>query len=389
MNESDFNLQDPGATAGPWKFGNFRPGEQVTLLADQNYPDAYEGYVIPEGFVYRNVADETLIFEQFLAGDLTYVGAPDNRKDELRELGASGGAQVSEIPAASIQFIGFNLADPTNPQPGLDEEGNAIDQGHHPILGDVRVRQALMHAMDWESLNQGALNGEGIQLASHVLPTSWAFDDNVPLYEFDLEKAAALLEEAGWVDDDSDASTPRVAKGAMYAEDGTPLAFVLKANTGNESSESIGTLLMEQWGAAGFDVDFQTIDFNILLDEFVGQTYDAVMLFWGFSFPDNPDDASGNFIPSNDVPGSGFNVSSYNNPRVTEILTEANSVEGCDQEQRAELYKEMFQILRDDVPWVWLDTTILVYGAQPGVQNWDPQPGLGVAFNQDAWIVPR
>jgi len=388
MNESDFNLQDPGATAGIWKFGNFRPGEQVTLLADTNYPDAHDDYVIPEGYVYRNVADETLILEQFIAGDLTFAQAPAARNDDLRAMGTEGTAQVSEVPAASIQFIGLNQADPTNPQPGLDEEGNAIDQGHHPIFGDVRVRQALMYAMNWEALNQAALNGEGVQLASHVLPTSWAFDATVPLYEYDVEKAAALLEEAGWVDDDNDPATPRVAKGALYAEDGTLLAFTLETNTGNDSSEAIGTLLQEQWGAVGFDVDFQQIDFNILLDEFTGQTYDAVMLFWGFSFPDNPDDASANFLPSNDVPGSGFNVTSYNNPRVTEILTEANQVAGCDQTTRANLYKEMFQILRDDAPWIWLDTSVIVVGAQTGVQNWDPLPGLGVSWNEDSWIVP-
>jgi len=388
MNESDFNLQDPGATAGIWKFGNFRPGEQVTLLADTSYPDAHDEYVIPEGFVYRNVADETLIFEQFLAGDLTWINAPSARNDDMRALGTEGKAQVSEVPAATIQFIGLNQADPKNPQPGLDENGKAIDQGHHPIFGDVRVRQALMYAMDWDALNKAALNNEGVQLASHALPTSWAYDPSLNPYEYDPEKAAALLEEAGWVDDDNDPATPRVAKGALYAEDGTPLAFKLETNTGNDSSETIGQLLDEQWGAVGFDVDFQQIDFNILLDGFVGQTYDAVMLFWGFSFPDNPDDASGNFLPSNDIPGSGFNVTSYNNPRVTEILEEANSVPGCDQEKRADLYKEMFKILRDDAPWIWLDTSVIVTGAQEGVQNWDPKPGLGVSWNEDAWVVP-
>lgn len=392
MNESDFNLQDPGATANVWKFGNFRPGEQVTLLADPNYPDAYQGAVIPEGFVYRNVADETLIMEQFIAGDLTYIGAPADRQDEMREMGAAGTAQVVEYPASSIQFIGLNTADPTNPQPGLDEEGNPIDQGHHPVLGDVRVRQALMYAMDWEAINAGGLNGEGIQLASHVLPNSWAYDESIPFFEYDPERASALLEEAGWMDDDNDPSTPRVAQGALYAADGTPLAFTLKANTGNDSSEAIGTLLVEQWGAVGFDVDFQVIDFNILLDEFVGQTFDAIMLFWGFSFPDSPDDARATFHPVNDVPGSGFNVSSYSNERVNEILDEANSVPGCDEAARKELYSEMFTILRDEVPWIWVDTTTIVAGAQPGVENWDPNPRLGpltLSWNQDAWIVPR
>lgn len=142
MNESPLNLEAPGATWGPYTFGNFRPGEQVTLLADKTYTDTQAGYVIPEGFVFKNVASETLIMEQFLAGELTVANPPDDRKQEMRDLGANGEALVWEEPASTVQFIAFNSADPANPQPGLDEAGNAIDQGNHPILGDVRVRQA-------------------------------------------------------------------------------------------------------------------------------------------------------------------------------------------------------------------------------------------------------
>lgn len=96
-------------------------------------------------------------------------------RTKTAHLGTSGQAQVYESPATTVQFIlfPFNLADPANPQSGLDESGKAIDQGYHPVLGDVRVRQALMHAMDWNVINAAGLNNEGIQLASQIelLPT--------------------------------------------------------------------------------------------------------------------------------------------------------------------------------------------------------------------------
>ncbi|MBK8027283.1 MAG: ABC transporter substrate-binding protein [Chloroflexi bacterium] len=72
MNEAEMTAVG-GVSAGAWKFGNFRPGEQVTLLADQTYPDAQAGQVTPEGWIFKNVADQTISYEQFLAGQFTWM----------------------------------------------------------------------------------------------------------------------------------------------------------------------------------------------------------------------------------------------------------------------------------------------------------------------------
>ncbi len=389
MNESDFNLTAP-TSAGPFKYSNFRPGEQVTLVADQNYPDTQLGHVIPEGWIYKNISSKSLVWEQFKAGDITVGFPPIDQYDEARQLGESGDAQVFETPAGTIQFIAFNLGDPANPQNGLEDPSDptsaVIDQGHHPVLGDVRVRQALMYAMDWNEINAKGMGGEGIQLASHVLPSSWAYDPTLAPYPFDLDMADQLLTEAGWIDDDNNPDTPRVAKGALYAEDGTPLSFKLETNAGNESNESIGVLLQAEWKKVGVDLDFQAIDFNTLVDNLLAQNFDAIMIFWGFSVPDNPEDTRATFGPTNDIVGSGFNAGSYNNPEVTKLLDEALVVPNCDQAQRAEIYHQVQKLLRDDVPWVWLGTSTVIRAAQPGLQNWDPGIG-GVSWNEDAWYI--
>lgn len=386
MNEAtEFNLNPP-VSSGPFTFANFRAGEQVTLRANPDYPDGQLGYVAPEGWVYKNIADENLILEQFKAGEITVGTAPEDRQNELRELGTSGQAQVFETPATSLRFISFNLADPKNPVNGLDDQGKAIDQGNHPIFGDKRVRQALMYAMNWPELNEKAMAGEGVQLASPILPTSWAFDSSLAPYSFDLDMAAQLLDEAGWVDDDNNPDTPRVAKGAMYAEDGTPLTFKLETNAGNVASESIGVLLQDQWKKVGVQLDFQTIDFNVLLGNLTGQTYDAVMLFWGYSIPDNPNDLRANYDPTNDVVGSGFNVSSYNNPEFNRLMDEAKTLPGCDQAARVDLYKQVQSILKEDVPWIWVNSSIVVYAGPPNLANWQPS-AVRVSWNEDAWYL--
>lgn len=383
MNDSDFNL-NPSVTSGPFTFANFRPGEQVTTLANPDYPDALYGGVLPEGWVYKNVSDQTVLLEQFLAGELTWVNSVASaRQQEFIDRAAAGEFQIYNAQSGTTRFIGLNLADPENPQDGLDENGEAVPQGNHPIMGDVRVRQALNYAINFEELNAGAFNGFGTQGATHSLPQAWAHNADIEPYPFDQAQAIALLEEAGWVDADGDGI--RECDGCLYAEPGALLAFELLTNSGNSSQEALGTILQDQWGEVGFDVTFSPIDFNVLVETFQAQTYDAVMIFWGFGFPVDPDGISVTFAPENDVVAGGFNAVSYNNPRVNELLDQARALPGCDQAERKVLYDEVQQILHDEVPWIWIGTSTVTSVADKDLQNWDLRPTAITRWALDGW----
>ncbi len=388
MNDADFNL-NPSVTAHAFAFGEFRPGEQVSVVANQTYPDALLGYVAPEGWIYKNVPDQTLMLEQFLAGEVSYTQVAATRQQEFRDLAQTNGYQVFEYPDNGFVFMGMNSADPENPQNGLDENGEPIDQGYHPIFGDVRVRQAIAMAMDIDAVIQGAANGEGTPLATHANPNSWSYNETLQPRAHDPEAALALLAEAGWVDHDNDPTTPLIAQGALYAEDGTEFRFELITNAGNQVRESVATILQDQLGQIGIVVDFQAIDFNVVIDNFVNQTYDAVILGWGFSFPDNPDDPTANFDPANDIVGSGYNTTSYNNPEVTELLAEARSLPGCDVEGRKELYGRVQEILADEQPWIWFYQPNIMWVAQANIENWNPYPGHPnqIRWNLDAMSI--
>ncbi len=374
MNDSDYNTA-PSVTAKDFSFGEFRPGEQVSAIANQSYPDAQLGYVAPTGWVYKNVPDQTIMLEQFLAGEVSYTQVTQARQEEFRGLSQERGFQLFEYPDNGFVFMAMNAADPANPQNGLDADGNPIDQGHHPIFGDVRVRKALAMALDMNAIIESAANGEGSALASHANPNSWAYNPDLAPVAADPQGALALLAEAGWVDADNDPSTPLVAQGALYAEDGTEFRFSLATNAGNRTREAVATVVQDQLGQIGIVVDFQAIDFNVVIDQLLGQTYDAVILGWQFSFPDNPDDPTANFAPANDVVGSGFNVTSYNNPEVTQLLDEARALPGCDPEARKEMYFRVQELLQEEQPWIWFFQPNIMWAAQSNLQNWAPFPG--------------
>jgi peptide/nickel transport system substrate-binding protein len=371
---------DPTVTSGPFMFSELRPGEQTSLVGSPDYTDAVDGVVKPAGYIYKNVPDQTVIIEQFLAGELNVLDNPSvARREDIR----NSDAQVYSYPGNSWDYMAFNLADPNNPQNAFDDAGNPIDQGHHPIFGDVAVRQAIARAVDVDSIIQAAVFNEGTRMSSFLIPASWAYDQSLAPLPFDPEAAAQMLTDAGWTDDNGDGV--REAHGAMYAEDGTPLQFTLYTNEGNTRREAIGTLIQDELSQIGVKVDFQTIDFNTLLDIMDSQTFDAIILGWRNGYPDDPD-ATQLFTPGSDVLGSGSNFTSYNNPEFNALNDQAKTVPGCDPAERAPLYAQMQKIMQEDLPYLWLFAQNGMYAASANVEGFDPRPS-NLLWNVDAWSV--
>jgi len=388
--DNPYNL-DPTVTGGDFSFANFRAGEQVTLLANQAYPDAQLGYVVPEGYVYKQVADQLVGVEQFLAGDVTLISSvPDDRADELQALGDQGELIYRENPSASWHYVIFNIGDPNNPQNGLDEAGNPIEQGHHPIFGDVRVRQAFALATDHEALNAGAFNGRGNPIGSFMLPQSWAYDPSVEAWAYNLEQAMALLDEAGFVDDDNNPDTPRVAtEDALYAEPGTVLEFDMTSFTGNPTVDASVVLMQDQLKRAGFQMNLDIIEFQTMIGKILSQNFDTTMLFIGPFDPNDPNGAFELLDPSGDIIDSGLNIGSYYNAEFSDLMSQARQLEGCDPEARKELYARAQAIIREELPVYFMTNSTVPFVAQADLLNYDPRPSA-LRWNITMWSqVPR
>lgn len=380
----------PQATFGVWKDLEFAPGQRISMIADQTYPDTQLGYVSPSEYVILSVPDQTVQVERFIAGDITFLSIPSARQGEFRD---NPDFQVYEYSQNGFQYMGYNLADPNNPQPGLDEEGNPIPQDPHPIFADVRVRRALAHAVDVDAMIDGILGGNGIRALTHNTPNSWVQPELEP-YEFNPELALELLAEAGWVDDDGDTSTPLVCQGCYYAEnvdpefEGSPFEFRLETNAGNVAREQIGQVIQSQLGDIGITVNFEAIDFAVLVDHLTGQTFDAIIIGWSLGLPVDPD-VSWAYGAADDLPGSGFAVTSYYDAEFEQLMVDGRDpakTNGCDQEARAEIYAKALTKLYEDQPYMYLYIGNVMAAAQNNVENWDPLPNF-VTWNVDAWSV--
>jgi peptide/nickel transport system substrate-binding protein len=379
-------LTNPTVTGGVFNFASYSQ-EQIGLVNNPTFPegDTVLGYVAPEGYILKLVGDQTVQVQQFLAGEISFLSdVPPAFREDVRAAAEAGDVQTYDFPGNAWDYLILNYADPSNPQDGLDADGNPIDQGHHPLFGDIRVRQAVAMAVDVQALIDGTVFGEGTQMAANEIPTSWAYDADLAPREYDPEAAAELLAEAGWIDEDGDGTLE--AHSAMYAEDGTPFVFTLYTNEGNGRRAAIGQIVQDSLGELGIQVDFQTADPNVFFDEILaGQGFDAAIAGWLNGYPDDPDQEQ-LFATQSDTVYSGSNYASYSNPEVDQLFREALTVPGCAIEDRAEIYHQIQAQLLEDQAYVFLFVRNGMYAARSGVENFDPRPSNWY-WNMDAWTV--
>ena len=383
----------PTVSFGPFKDVEFASGERISLIADQAYPDAILGYVSPAETVTLQVADENVATERFIAGEFSIIGVPATRQEEFRS-----DPELTEFPryeftGNGFTFFSMNHANPNNPQPGFDEEGNLIPQEPHPVLGDRLVRQAISHAVDMDALIEGIRDGNGFKVATHTIPTSWVYNPDLQ-YEFSPDLAMEKLTQAGWIDDDDNPDTPRVCQDCLFAREvdeafnGSPLTLDLHVPAGGDISEQMGLFFQAEMNKVGFDAHFEAIDWgSAFLPELTGQTFDMNMLGWSLGLPVDPD-VSAFYYPEVDVPGAGFNFGSYYNAELIELNDQARVTPGCDIEARAEIYARVQEILFEDMPYFYMYVSESMTATQPGLGNWNPTP-FSRTYSLDAWIAPE
>ena len=355
----------PAVSAGPFVFNEWTRDDNATVLRNDTY---WKGAPNMDGWIYKIVPDPGARLAQLQTGELDLIGV---QPEQLTTVQLDSSLNLHTFKDDGYSYIGLNLANPENPQAGQDEEGNLIEQDPHPILGDLAVRQAIAHALDYETIISKVYLGQGYQIASNVLPAvGWAHDPSIQPYAFDTELAARILEAAGWTD--SDADGVRECNGCSTAEQGATLTIKLQTNAGNTTREDLGALVQDQLNSIGFDIQFEAIEFGTLVQELLGQTFEMVIIGWTGLGTDPNDDS---FWHSRfDTPGSGFNFVSYQNARIDELLEQGMSVPGCAPEDRAPLYQEIQQIIHDDIPYVFVTGSVGNTGYSDKFNGTDPGP---------------
>lgn len=350
----------PEPTAGIFTMSDVRPNEDIRLVGGNS------------AFVYRAIPDGMTATDLFLSGKANVlINPPLERRDDIR---ATPGLQVADMPSGQWDAIVFNMADPNKPKSAFDDQGNLVDQGHHPLFSDVQVRRAVQMAIDVHEIIEVVFHGNATPMASSLPPTSWAFNPGLKPSTYDPIGAEHLLESAGWKDVNGDGV--RECHGCLYGQEGMALQFSLGAEPSQDLYEA-ADLIAQQLRKVGFIVSSNS-EAGIESQQFDAHltTFDAV--------PDP--DQSYLFSHAADILNVTGNNGSYYNEQIEALLQQARSVPGCEQTKRADLYRQIQTLLQDDQPYAWLYARNDLYVAQGGVSGFAPYAG-NPFWNIRDWVV--
>jgi peptide/nickel transport system substrate-binding protein len=304
---------------GPYQFVSYAVDDRLELRA---FADYHGGAPRNAGVILRVVPDEIMRGLELKKGTVDLV-VNDLSPDTVEQFREDATMQIVEGAGTDYAYVGLNLRD--------------------PVLADLRVRQALSHAIDREAIVTYLRRGLARRASGVVPPASWAFAADAFQFPYDPARATVLLDEAGYRDPDGPGPAAR-------------LRLTLKVST-NEFYRLQAAVIQHDVQQVGIDVEVRSYEFATLSKDVASGNFQMVTLQWvGISDPD----MLRRVFHSTQVPPVGFNRGHYSNAHVDALIDRASG--GGDTETRGDSYREAQRLIARDAPYIslWYKTNVAV-----------------------------
>ena len=333
----------PSVVDGPFKFKEWRKGDQVILTRNDSY---WRGAPYLDEFVQKVVADTTVQAAQLKTGELTLGAIQPGDFDDLSK---QENLKLYEWKDNGYVYVGWKLNNP-----------------NVPFLQDKRIRQALAYGLDTEQVVQSVVFGHGEKQIMHTPSVSWAFPGTGGFneYKFDPAKAEQLIRDAGY------------AKGSdgFFAKDGKTLGWTIVTNQGNKTRETFLQVATEQYKKIGVKINPKVEDFTTLVPKLNTGSNEIETIIIGWQLGAEPDGFFSIWHSSNIARAeqAGNNFVGYKNPELDKLIEQAR-VGNCAQDVRKPIYQQANKILNEDQPYNFgfsqnriLATDKRIRGIEPG-----------------------
>lgn len=325
------NLEMIGS--GPFKMLEYKPNEFIRLGVNKDY---YNGTANIDEVIFQIFSSNDALVQSLKTGQIDLITGVPNTSVELLQADQNVKVVSGAPLSPDLADIIFNIADPEN----CPTDDGGLCTGH-PALRDKQVRLALAHATDKQKIIDIILLGLG-EPGIALIPSGlgeW-FNSDIKDYEFNLDTANQLLDDAGYKDADGD--------GVREMPDGTnPLIFRMSWPSSDTTAPRMAELLSETWGKVGVKLEMQAVESDALTAKCC-PTFDYDIILWGWVA--DPDPNTLLIIPTTDQIPTGYNETGYSNPRYDELY-EAQGSE-LDHAKRLEMVHEMQAIIHEDVPYI-------------------------------------
>lgn len=344
-------LQRKPIGTGPFKFYEWKPGSQITLVANDNY---FETRPYLERYTFRIIPDSATMFLELLNGAVDLMSlSPLQFSKQTENPRFKDKFNKYKYVSNSYTYVGYNLK--------------------NPLFEDKRVRQALSYATPKQDIIDGVLFGLGLEATGPYKPGSPWHNPDVKKYPYDIQKAKDLLREAGY----------KTNKNGILEKDGKEFSFTIITNQGNSSRSTVAEILQQSWSKLGIKLDIRILEWATFINEYIDKrNFDAVILGW--TIPLEPD--LYDVWHSSNCEGKKLNFVCFKNKEFDEIIEKARRE--FDFEKRKQLYFKAQDILAEEQPYTFLYVGEALIALNNRFKNIRPTPA-GLAHNLIKWYVPE
>lgn len=298
---------------GAFMVGEWNPQQRVVL---NRYEDYYRGAAHIDSFQIDVVPEAAGRFTALETGQadnsIWGLNAEDNES-----LKASGNFTVYETMQVATNHFPLN--------------------NEHPFLGDSKeVRQALLMALDRELFAEAIFLGQAVVAHHNLSPAvERYYNEDTARYSYDPEGAAALLEEAGWVEGDD----------GIREKDGVKAQFTMMVFQGDTQRRPEAEEAQQRWADIGVQCDLQEGITTDILNGLRDGEYDAGLFNWVYGGGSGDPDARGTLDT-----GAANNFFQYSNEEVDQLLSDG--IKELDEDARVDIYKRIQEIVADELPFL-------------------------------------
>lgn len=303
---------------GPFKFAEWKKGSFIRLVRNENYWDKGKPHL--DAVLFQIIPDANSRAIAFETGKVDVLRAGDVENFDIKRLAA--------LPGVSLREDGWEYLQPV----GYVHLNNRI-----PQLSNLKVRQAIVHAIDRDFIINTIFSGFGKPINGPLSRLSPYKDISVETkYPFDPKLAAKLLDEAGY---------PVGANGVRFELRLVPLPY-------GELWSRQAEYLREALGAVGIKVNIVSTDVAGWYKRLVSFDYDIAQNFV-YTTPDPAITPTFTYktLKGNDTGSTGGNVNGYSNAEVDALLEKG--AHERDEGKRRQIYSKVQQIVSREVPMVW------------------------------------
>jgi peptide/nickel transport system substrate-binding protein len=362
-------------SSGPFILEEWVTDDHLTFVANSNYYE--EGKPLIDKVVMQIVPDYSVEKTMMMEGDADY--ALWTLISHVAEYESSPNVRLDWAPTGRwLQRLIPNLAAKGTTDPVANP---------HPILADVRVRQAIRMAIDVDTIVEEVYGGIPEPVWTEFFREPYACE--IPRPEYDPAGAAALLEDAGWTDEDGDGV--RECHGCPNAAEGCRMSMDFYSVEGYGEEEGLAQQLIgEMLGDIGIELLLSKAESTVLWGDYASggleQTGNFDLDFWGDGYPGrDPTDHIWYYYHSYAAePDYGWNVARWMNEDADALI---DATYWLDEEYRKDTFCQLAELMDEELPNIWLWTIAYPAGVSERLQGTQSSVTDAHTWNVADWYV--